>query len=253
MRRIAVYVAVVCMLLLALPVATQEEEGNIAMVVTIKAKDGMRQQYEEGVKRHGEWHRQQNDPWTWEVWEFISGENTGAYGAGTFGHRWEEFDTAPVSREADSADVQKNIAPFQKSVIVQFYAYLAKVSRPEEGEGLAPMSAGIEFQVRQGKNEEFNHLVGKFHKAIEKTNWPVHYKWYALVNGGAGGTYVLVLPRENWASFAQPEKLFPAMLEEAYGRQEAESLLERWSKAVKGTRSSISRTRPDLSYFPSGQ
>jgi len=61
---------------------------------------------------------------------------------------------------------------------------------------------------------------------------------------------VLVLPRRNWAEFKPVEKPFERMLEEAVGRQEAQSLLETFSRAVKSASSSILRARPDLSYIP---
>lgn len=250
MQRRAMLVGVLCALLLALPVATQEEDGNIAMVIFFKAKPGMGKQMEEGTKRHLDWHRQQNDPWTWQVFQVVSGDDTGMYVGVTFGHRWQDFDTAPVPREADEADAEINIEPYVGWSVVRYYAALPNVSLPPQAEGPLPLSTVVIFRVRPGKDAKFNYLIGKFHKAIEKTNWPVHYIWYALVNGGEGGTYAVVLPSENWAGFAPQEKSFVQMLEEAYGRQEAESLLHSWGKILKGSASHINRYRADLSYVP---
>jgi hypothetical protein len=243
----------VCALLLALPVATQEEGGDIAFVAWVKVKAGMAQQFEEGRKQHAEWHRQQNDSTAWRVWEVISGKGTGVYGIGTFGHKWEDFDTPTVDEAADEANRQQTTVPYVESAHVQYWTALPKVSQPPPGEGPPAMSAVLFFHVHYGKAEDFNYLVGKFHKAIEKTNWPVHYEWYALVNGGEQPTYALVLPRENWAAFKPLEKPFAAMLEEAYGRQEAQGLLKRFGKVVRKQTSHISKNRPDLSYIPSGQ
>jgi len=249
MRRLIVYSVVLCLLLLALPAATQEEEGGIARIIWFKAKPGMEKQMEEGLKAHMAWHKEQNDPWTWFIWQEISGETTGLYGAGTFDHKWSDFDNPPVSTEADEAEAETSIFPFvQPGAQVQYYTSLPKVSRPWEG--IATMEEIVVFHVEYGQSQEFNHLIKKFHQAIEKTKWPVQYEWYALVNGGKSGTYVLVLPRESWAAFKGPEKPFPAMLEEAYGRTEAEALIHKLGKVVKYTESSIIKTRPDLSYIP---
>jgi len=239
---------ILCLLLLALPVATQEEEGTIALVALYKVKAGMQKEFEEGRKRHVEFHKQANDTDTWIAWQVVSGENTGAYGVGSFGHKWEDFDTPTVDDAADEADRAKNIAPYIDSVTVHYWARLSKVSRPAEAP--AKMSVIILFDVHYSKAEEFNYLIGKFHKAIEKTKWPAHYDWYALVNGGEQPTYALVLPRENWAAFKPLEKPFDKMLEEAYGRQEASALLDKWGKVIKGSRSHINLSRPDLSYIP---
>jgi hypothetical protein len=101
--------------------------------------------------------------------------------------------------------------------------------------------------------EKFNYLVGEFHKAIEKTNMPWNYEWYALVSGGNVGTYALVLPLTNFAAFNPTGKPFPEMLEEAYGKAGADALLAKWRKVVKSENSELSRNRPDLSYIPAGQ
>jgi hypothetical protein len=239
--------------LLVLPVATQEEEGTIARIVFYRAKPGMNQQMEDGLKQHLAWHRQQNDPWNWLTWQYISGKETGMYGGGTFGHKWEDFDNVPLDEAADEADVAEKILPYvAPGVVWAYYEYLPKVSKPVQ-DWPSPMPEVVVFRVRYGKSAEFNHLIKKFHKAIEKTNWPVHYEWYALMNGGEMPEYVLVISHQNWASLEGPDKPFPAMLEEAVGRQEAEALLERLSKVVKSQTSSIIRNRADLSYIPEDQ
>jgi hypothetical protein len=64
---------------------------------------------------------------------------------------------------------------------------------------------------------------------------------------------VLVLPADKWADFAPQETPFPQMLEEAFGRAEAESLLDAWNETIKSRTSSFVRSRPDLSYIPTQQ
>ncbi len=249
MRRTGIFLVVLLLMVLALPVLAQEEEGTIARIVFFRAKPGMQQQLEEGLKKHMAWHKAQNDPWASAVWSYISGEETGMYGGGTFGHKWEDFDNPPVDQAAHRADLVENIFPYQApGTQLRYYKFLPKVSKPLGTP--AAMSQILIFRVRFGKSEEFASLIKKFHAAIEKTNWPVHYGWYVLVNGGPGPEYVLVFPRENWASLKGPEKPFPAMLAEAVGQEEAEALLERLRKVVKSESSTLARNRPDLSYVP---
>ena len=109
------------------------------------------------------------------------------------------------------------------------------------------------FNTRYGMEEKVNHLIGEVHKAIEKTNMPWKYVWYALVSGGNEGTYALVLPRPNFAAFNPTGKPFPEMLEEAYGKAGADALLAKWRKVVKSENNELSRSRPDLGYIPAGQ
>ncbi|MCH7986259.1 MAG: hypothetical protein IH847_06710 [Acidobacteria bacterium] len=251
MRRIGIFLAVVSVLLLALPVAAQEDGGNIAEILCDKIQPGKVKQYEEGSKKHIDWHRKQNDPWTWVAWEVITGEDTGTYCWGSFGHNWEDFDSPGAPPDADEANWQETGAPFVQSTEVSFWTNLPNVSNPSEGQ--AAMDSVIFFHTRYGTEEKFNHLIGEFHKAIEKTNMPWNYEWYALVSGGNEGTYALVLPRPNFAAFNPTGKPFPKMLEEAYGKAGADALLAKWRKVVKSANSELTRSRTDLSYIPAGQ
>ncbi len=243
----------VCALLLALPAATQMEEDTIARIVLFRAKPGMGQQLEDGLKKHMAFHKAQNGTWAWRVWSYVSGEQTGMYGAGTFDHSWSDFDSPDIPDAVDGADATQNILPFvAEGAEWRYYQMLPKVSKPRAADTPPALIELYTFRIHQGKDAEFNAVVKKFHEAIAKTQWPVNYAWYGLANGGDGPEYVLAIPHDNWASVKGPEKNFGQMLEEAVGRQEAESLFERWGKAVKSESSTLARTRPDLSYIPAG-
>ena len=251
MRRIGVFLAVVSMLLLALPAVAQDDGGNIVAVHCNKAQPGAYSKYEEGMKKHMDWHREQNDPWTLLVWQVITGPDSGTYCTGSFGHNWKDFDNPRFSADANRANIEATFGPFIREYEATFWRALPDVSNPSEGQ--PAMSSVIFVHTRYGTAEKFNHLIGEVHKAIEKTNMPWNYEWYALVSGGNVGTYALVLPRPNFAAFNPTGKPFPEMLEEAYGKAGADALLAKWRKVVKSENTELSRNRPDLSYIPAGQ
>ena len=253
MRRIGIFFAVLSVLLLALPALAQEPEGAVGRVYYLKAKAGMEQQFEAGVKKHIDWHRRQNDPWTFYWWQVETGEQFGQYVVGTFEHRWEDFDGRATLDAADDADFAATVAPYVDSVRAIVVVGLPQLSLPPAAEGPAPLSSVITFHLNMGGQAEFPYVIGKFHQAIQKTNWPTNYLWYALVNGGEHPTFYLVLPRNNWAGFKPPAKPFPAMLEEAYGREEAAALLKQLSKLIHCQRSEMLRFRSDLSYRPAAR
>ncbi len=250
MRKIAVSFVVVSVLLLALPAMAQEAPGPITRVFVDKAKTGMEQQYEEAVKQHIAWHREQGATWSWVVRRIESGENFGQYLWITPGHRWEDFDNPAVPSDEDGAHFDSGAGQYLESSTSVFTLYLADISRPLEGDTPAAVTSAIFFQIRRGKGDEFMTAVKKVHQAIEKTNWPTNYSWLALVSGGYHPTYVLVFQEENWAGLNPPEKSFEAMLEEAYGKQEAEEIQKVFDRTIKSERSQISVYRPDLSYIP---
>ncbi|MFQ5818125.1 MAG: hypothetical protein ACE5H2_09270 [Terriglobia bacterium] len=257
MRRIVVFISVMSVLLLgallARPAVAQEEPGQIARVYHVKPRAGMELQFEEAFKQHIDWHRQQGDTWTWNTWFISTGKRFGQYAVGTFGHRWADFDNPGVDPEADAAHYLANVAPYVQSVTSLFGMVLPNVSRPPEGKGPSPLASLIHIYVKVGAEEKFMHAIGKVSKALEKGNWPGRYLWYALVNGGKHPQFVLVLPRENWASFKEPEKPVGAALEEVYGRQGADSLRMVFRKTIRSEWSEVLEYRPDLSYAPASE
>lgn len=247
-----VIVVLVCVLGLALSSVAQEAQGPmISQVVWVLPKAGQQQQLEAAAKQHMEWHRQQNDTWTWNIWMVMSGENTGSYYAVSPNHRWADFDGG-VSREADAAHAIQTIGPYIERETNSFHVQLENLSRPPTGDTAYPLAVVNTYQVRWGKAEDFNHFMQRAHEAIGKTNWPVHYLWYALANGGEHPSYGLVILYENFADMTPPEKPFDKMLEEAFGAAEARRLLRTFTDSIRSVRSELVRYRADLSYVPEG-
>lgn len=248
MRRTLGLSTVVTLSLLALPAVGQDDGGNVAAIYCFDVQPGAEARFEEGLKKHTDWHRKQSDTWTWTTWTVMTGPNTGRYCAGSFGHNWGDFDKPGAPPEPDMADMRATVLPFVKNQEATFAVNLPKVSRPAAEP--TSMSSVIFFSVRFGMEDEATYLIGEFHKAIEKTEMPWRYEWYALASGGESGTYVLVLPQANFASLNPSGKPFDEMLEEAYGRKAADALLASWRSVVKRSENHLTQGRPDLSYTP---
>jgi hypothetical protein len=129
---------------------------------------------------------------------------------------------------------------------------MPKVSNPSDAKMPTKFHESIHFYVRYGKDSDFRSAIERIHEAAEKTKWPVNYYFYALFSGGETGVYVLVLPRNSWADFEdKPDvKPFRDMLKEAFGPEEADSIVDRIDKSVEKETSQILQFRPDLSYLP---
>lgn len=254
MRRTGPIVAATLLLGVATPIVAQETPGTIGQVFITRVKAAMGKQYQEGRKRHMAWHKKQGDPWTWSTWEVASGPDTGSYITLSVGHTWKEFDDWQAKLgQGDTADVDLNMTPYAESTTVSYYEFLADLSRPapEPPNATPPkMSEVFHFLLKPDKASEFRHALQRAHEAIGKTNWPVSYSWYALVNGGEGPHFVLVLPRNSYADMAEPEMSFPAMLTKAFGPYEAQVIDGAFGQASKSQWSELLVYRPDLSHVP---
>ncbi|MDR3746843.1 MAG: hypothetical protein P4M04_01575 [Acidobacteriota bacterium] len=238
-------------LLFAASSVVAQTPGTIAALEFQKPKNGMVKQYEDGRKQKATWHKQQNDlPLL--VWETLTGDNTGTYIVGRFGQHWADFDKPPVSDQADQEEYNKVIGTYVESLAARYYEYLPKISNPAASNP-AKFSEIMTFHLRYGKGSDFRSAINRVTDAAQKTKWPLKYEWYVLVSGGATGTYVLALPHDNWADFADNPnvKPFRDMLKEAFGQAEADSIINQIDSSVQSETSEIIQFRPDLSYLPS--
>jgi hypothetical protein len=238
--------------LFAFSVAAQDKPGTVAALEFQKPKNGMVKQYEDGRKQKATWHKQQNDPQPLLVWETLSGPETGTYIVGRLGQHWADFDKPAIPDQSDLDEYQKAVGSYVESLVGRYYELMPKISNPVSP-GTAPkFDEIVTFHVRYGKSSDFQSAINRVYDATQKTKWPVNFEWYALASGGDTGTYVLVLPRANWAAFEEkPDvKPFRDMLKDAFGQAEADSIVDRIDGSVINETSEIIQFRPDLSYLP---
>jgi hypothetical protein len=230
----------------------QEKPATLAALEFQKPKNGMVPQYEAGRKQKAAWHKQQNDPLPLFVWETLSGEDTGTYIVGRLGQHWADLDKPAIPDESDLAEFQKVVGAYVDSVAARYYASMPKVSNPTDSKVPSKFSEIITFHVRYGKEPDFRSAIARVYDATVKTKWPVNYIWYELASGGATGTFVLVLPHNTWADFEdKPDvKPFRDMLKEAFGQEEADSIVDRIDGSVQKETSVIIQFHPELSYLP---
>jgi hypothetical protein len=245
--------APVVLLLAAFSVSAQTTPGTIAAIETQTPKSGMTQQYEQGRKQKADWHKQQKDPNPLYVYETLSGDATGTYIVGRFGQHWADMDKPAIPDSADTDEYNKVIGTYVQSLTDRFYQLMPKVSNADNSSALpSAYYELITFRVRRDKIGAFQSALARVGEAAKKTNWPVHYEFYELVNGGFDGTFVLAEPHPNWADFEDKPnvKPFREMLKDAFGQGEADSIVDRLDSSIESESSEILKFRQDLSYIP---
>lgn len=236
---------------LALGALAQEKPGTIAGLEFQTPKNGMVKQYEEGRKAKVQWHKQQKDKDALLVSEILTGDHMGTYIVGRFGMHWADMDNPSVTDAADLEQYNKLVSPYVETLTSTYYEFLPKWSNPSPDMNPKYIEV-ITFRIKFGKGDDFRSAVAKVHEANQKLNVPEHYSWWHLVNGGPGGTYVVTFDHANWASFEDDPRVKPLRdrLREAFGEQEAMSVIERLNSSIESTYSDLIQPRPDLSYMP---
>jgi len=251
MRLRKVLVGLGVTLLSGAAIAAQGEPGNISAIEFQTPKNGMTKQYEEGRKQKVAWHKQQKDSQPLFVLQILTGEHMGSYVVGRFGQHWADFDKPSVPDAADLDEYNKVVASYVEKITSSYFEYLPKVSNPGP-QGEAKYTSVTTFHIKFGKGDDFRSAIARLHDAAEKTKWSFHYTWERLANGGPGGTYILLVDHANWASFEDDPSIKPLrdILRDAFGEQEAMSVIERLNGSIESTYSEIVEFRADLSYIP---
>src|SRR3954452_24837517 len=130
-----------------------------AKMVIWQPKPGMERDFEEGYKRHLEWHRRNNDPWVWHGWTLLTGERDGWFVDGSYFHVWTDFDT-PVKPAEDGADNAVNVSPHadvRRVGIVEGVAGLSNV----QPDGLkSPLMIFLRLAVAPGSEGKLGATLG---------------------------------------------------------------------------------------------
>ena len=224
--------------------------ARVCEIHTNKPKPGMTQQYEQARIKHMAWHKSQNDPWSWAVWQVLTGEHTGDYVVGTCDHDWKDFDGRDKFQAADTANANATMAPFLAEETMAYYVLRSDLAAPPSPGPPPPYLTVLHFFLKPEGVTDFTDSVKKVVAGMAKTNYPQpHSSWYALVNGGRGPEFVLVMERKSVGDLAPPAKTLDAMMQEAYGDQ-GPAILATLRKSLYSTYSELLQLRTDLSYMP---
>lgn len=245
----ALFALIVCAMI-ASPLAAQGKPPTVAIGYTLEVLPGHQAQFEAAIKQQVDWYKKNGETWQWHTWRIDTGEDFGKYVFRSPAHYWKDMDDRAERGARARAQFMEVVRPHLASISSGISAVLPSISRWPESDEMFPMVSVWEFKVHYGMAEEFAHTIGRIHEAIEKAAWPVHYAWLTVVSGGEVPTFLLVVPRKNWADMEGPEKEFRVMLDETMGHAGADEVLASLARCVRQQTAMLATFQPDLSYFP---
>jgi hypothetical protein len=223
---------------------------SVTEVLRQKAKPGTVREYETARKKHMAWHKAQNDPWTWEVFEIMTGPDTGGYLITCGDHQWKDME-AWVAKMADSdaADSQASMGPYIAGTTRTYWTQLNAISRLPTSEERFPLITITTYQLKPGSDLAVRAAIAKANTALDAGKFPLSTIWFALTSGGSSPTYAVVAPRTGLGQMAPSPSLVEA-LEKQLGKTEADALFKSFFDNVVSVNTELLRLRTDLSYLP---
>lgn len=209
-----------------------DETRTAALLFAYTPAEGNQSRFDEGYRRHLDWHRAKGDSLVWYGWYVLTGDRIGTFIDGTFGNRFEAIDRR-VDPAGDAADFAQTAAPFADPVYRRAYRLRVDLSSatPLEDRQPSPLVHVYHFTVEPGTGERFEEWVRQtWVSTVERGGGP-DYTWYELVLGGEHPGYLLMVPARGLSGL-QP------ISTEALAGMAARVRSETW------------RYREDLSYLP---
>ena len=213
-------------------------------------KMGQGPAFEEAVRGHMEFRKAQGDPWDWQIYQVVVGENVGDYYAGSWSHTWADFDAYDAFEGAAilSAHFQATAGPLLEDMTTHISDGSQGIeNRPPDPDYEVNLVFITEFYLMPGRQMAFNDALAKIDEAIKESGAPFYYTSSIPVMGASGPMFTIAGLGTSWADFADPDPNMEQIMMERYGEEEAMEIFTAFGESIHHTESRVVRYRADLS------
>jgi hypothetical protein len=203
-----------------------------------------RPEFDEGYRRHLEWHRSKGDSLSWFGWDVLVGERPGLFVDGVFGVPFAALDVR-VDPAGDQADAAVNVLAYAEPLAREMLALRSDLSTatPLERNAPSPIVQVVRYAVAPDAVERIEAVLTAL-RAQAGARSLLPYTIYERVAGSAPGV-VLMVWRDRIGTFddhaRNPVRAFARMLGAAH-EEDVGSL-------VRAVTSEVWVYRRDLTYL----
>jgi hypothetical protein len=201
--------------------------------------------FEQGYRRHLEWHREHHDPLAWYGWSVTDGPRAGQFVDASMGEPFAAFDRR-VDPAGDAANAKINVLPFATSLSSPTYVLRAELGTGtplEQGRPGATVQVSV-FYLRPGREARFERAVAVARRTLAAQSGMPAHTWYRLVVGGEAPQYMLMVSRKDWSSYDGFERDLAGLL------AGDDAALEDYAASVRSVEVETWSYRPELSLLP---
>jgi hypothetical protein len=137
-------------------------QEHIAQFVVWKLKPGAGSSFTWGYKKHLDWHRANNDTWSWYAWFFVSGPRVDQFIDATIDHPWSDFDHS-VKPAEDGPDVDGHVEPFGDVQTIEKLSGIASLTTADRADWQSKYLRWITIDVTNAA--EAIKLLGQWERA----------------------------------------------------------------------------------------
>jgi hypothetical protein len=166
--------------LLACPPVAMAANGPMAHLFGYRPAAGQAQRFEDGYRRHLDWHRAHRDRLAWYAWTVIDGPRAGLFIDGSFDVALDGLDTRP-DPAGDAADAQGTFLPYGTAALRESWRRVSPDTAVPLAHPERPLRV-IVYTLKPGRAAGFDALAGELARAAPA---PQPMAWFAPVSGSA--------------------------------------------------------------------
>lgn len=208
------------------PVLAQEETGTIARTWAMTPKADSVGAFNDALKAHAAWRRENNDPWTWGFWRAASGNMDGTVIIRSANHTYADIDAYSQGEFQDKATAhwRENVAPH----VANAWSGLSSLDKDmvDWPEGDYKVVRVTRFHLKPGHGTAFRGAVQKVRAKMKEAGRQSTHAWAWSLTGDDIPTVSLIIARNNWAGLDTPEKSVRATLAEMVGELDADAMMD---------------------------
>lgn len=207
----------------------QDDPPALAEVWLLTPKSGHGEAFWEGMEKHMAFRAEKGDPWTWNLYTPLLGDNLGQVGIRACCVTWADLDSYAAWRRGQP-DVGKHfrehVAPHVEGM-EHFYENIDwENSHWPAGDRAFPLYAVTEFSIEAGQAAAFNATREKMSQIAIDQGWANDERnWLWMTRVGGSSTVSVVIPHPDFASFDAADDSFFRFLSEQLGSEEAAAKL----------------------------
>ncbi len=198
------FAVIVLMIPTAQPLVAQADGG---MLFSYEPHPGQKATFDEGYRRHLDWHIEKRDSLPWYAWDIIAGRRLGEFVDGTFGVRFDALDKR-VDPAGDAADAAQNVTPFARATgrwAVRVRRELSTHTPLESREVPARLAQVVTYHVPLGLKTAFEDVLRQARRRAT-ANKLLPWTIYETVAGGRDAEFMLMVWHAGFALFDEPAR-----------------------------------------------
>ncbi len=236
--------------LLATVVAASEvaaQGSNLAFVYAVEVHSGQEMAFESAFKEHMSFREEQGEPFVWQVYQEMFGDNPGTYYIRSGDHSWADMDDygTPDFQQSVGNHFGATIAPLIADVRSQ--VTVTDTANSHRPPNLADMNVFMVTQVFVDAEAQIgmDEALTAFHETAT-----THDRYHGILRtlaGGEGADFTIVVYAEDFAGLEEESPSLTELMVQAHGQDGFREIAESYLSGVDEMRTSILMLRRDLS------